>query len=222
MHTFKNALSYIHNYLRVTYTTLAVLETKTRYHSIKGCIKKKKRRVSVLHKGSLFLARSTRPRRYVHNSAHRPSAREWAWTHRVQYEIITLREPERACRITSPADSRIRWRWYTLDSAMYALWVRSLQMFQTAMLFAKLARNELFHANTKSWRNLFTSSPATLFTWLHAQVFISPSLSFFSRSLLLAAQRPVFLKLTTVPLLTTLASLPLLYCSTGNAECQPQ
>ena len=91
--------------------------------------------------------------------------------------------------------------------AMYALWVPSLQMFQTAMLFATFARSELFHANTKSWRNLFTSSPATLFTWLHALVFISPSLSFFSRSLLLAAQRPVFLKLTTVPLLTILVHL---------------
>ena len=90
---------------------------------------------------------------------------------------------------------------------MYALWVPSLQMFQTAMLFATFARSELFHANTKSWRNLFTSSPATLFTWLHALVFISPSLSFFSRSLLLAAQRPVFLKLTTVPLLTILVHL---------------
>ena len=90
---------------------------------------------------------------------------------------------------------------------MYALGVPSLQMFQTAMLFATLARNELFHANTKSWRNLFTSSPATLFTWLHTLVFISPSLSFFSRSLLLAAQRPVFLILTTVPLLTILVHL---------------
>ena len=81
---------------------------------------------------------------------HGLSAREWAWTHRVQTEIITSHENPSALCITYTswlkkfADAGIR-----LESAMYALWVPSLQMFQAAMLFATPARSELFRANTK-------------------------------------------------------------------------
>lgn len=139
---------------------------------------------------------------------HTGRVRENEHGHTVQTEIITSWEPERALHNLRQLTLKIRWRWYIYAGVSNVCVVGTVPSnVSDSDAICKASKKWTFHANTKSWRNLFTSSPATLFTWLHALVFISPSLSFFSRSLLLAAQRPVFLILTTVPLLTILVHL---------------
>ena len=139
--TYTAAFGYIHNPCGVG--------DNTKYYNIKGCMKRGVFRYSTM--GPLLICRAAQSHGAMFTIlTHGLSAREWAWTHRVQTEIITSHENPSALCITYTswlkkfADAGIR-----LESAMYALWVPSLQMFQAAMLFATPARSELFHANTK-------------------------------------------------------------------------
>lgn len=137
---------------------------------------------------------------------HTGRVRENEHGHTVQTEITRHENPSALCILT-PADFKNSLTLVYAGVSNVCVVGTVPSNVSDSDAICKASKKWTFHANTKSWRNLFTSSPATLFTWLHALMFISPSLSFFSRSLLLAAQRPVFLILTTVPLLTILVHL---------------